>query len=114
VVQFLKTIESNLLINNFNHTNTMKKALTILVILTLGASLSYAQKGYRFEVRIDGLKDTTLLLGYHLGDKKFVADTAKVNSKGVAIFESDTLLHGGMYIIILPQRSYFDFLVSNN
>lgn len=114
VVQFLKTIESNLLINNFNHTNTMKKALTILVILTLGASLSYAQKGYRFEVRIDGLKDTTLLLGYHLGDKKFVADTAKVNSKGVAIFESDTLLHGGMYIVILPQRSYFDFLVSNN
>lgn len=93
--------------------NNMKRILALLIISTTLFSCSFAQ-GYRIEVKIDDLKDTTLLLGYHFGEKKFVADTAIVNSKGVAVFEGDSLLHGGMYIVILPQRSFFDILVSDN
>ena len=50
--------------------------------------------GYRIEIKIDGLKDTTLLLGYHFGDKKFVSDTARIDSNGVAIFEGQRPVSG--------------------
>ena len=93
--------------------NSMKHLLALLVIISALFSSACAQ-GYRIEVKIDDLKDTTLLLGYHFGEKKFVADTAFVDSKGVAVFEGDSLLHGGMYIVILPQRSFFDVLVTDN
>lgn len=92
----------------------MKKILAFATLLTLAFTVSFAQKGYRIEVQIDGLSNTQLLLGYHLGDKKFVADTAQVDSKGIAVFKGDSLLKGGMYIVILPQHSYFDILVDKN
>lgn len=92
----------------------MKRTLIILSIFMVISSISCAQKGYRIEVQIEGIADTTLLLGYHLGEKKFVADTAKVNSRGIAVFEGDSLLNGGMYIIIVPNKTYFDILLSSN
>lgn len=93
------------------------KRFLILLIVTIGLGLTAcAQTGdaYRIEIQLSDLKDTTLLLGYHFGDKKFVADTAQVDSKGVAVFQGDTPLPGGMYIVILPQRSYFDILIGDN
>lgn len=90
------------------------KRLFIITSIILSISLSACAQGYKIEVEIDGIKDTTLLLGYHFGEKKFVADTAQVNSAGVAIFEGDSLLPGGMYIVILPQQTFFDILLSNN
>lgn len=94
----------------------MKKVKYLLVVSTLMLVISntlYSQK-YRIEVQIDGIKDTTLLLGYHFGDKKYVQDTAKVDSKGVAVFEGDSTLRGGIYLIILPSKTYFEVLISDN
>ena len=88
---------------------TMKRVKFVLAILisVVFCSNIYAQK-YRIEVQIEGLKDTTLVLGYHFGEKKFVQDTAKVNSKGVAVFEGDSALKGGIYLVILPSKTYFE------
>jgi thiol-disulfide isomerase/thioredoxin len=90
------------------------KKFALLIITTVFLSISAYAQGYKIEVQFDDLKDASIMLGYHFGDKKFVVDTAQVNSKGIAIFEGDSLLPGGMYIVILPQRSYFDFLLSHN
>ncbi|MHC1704791.1 MAG: caspase family protein [Tenuifilaceae bacterium] len=69
---------------------------------------------YFIKVNIDGIKDTTLLLGYHLGDKKYVQDTAKVDSYGNAFFYGDSALKGGIYLVILPSKTYFEILISDN
>jgi hypothetical protein len=80
---------------------TMKKLLFALQLLLLSyGAFAQNHNGYRIEVKIDGLKDTTLLLGYHFGEKKFVSDTARLDSNGVAIFEGDSLLKGG----IIPRN----------
>jgi len=94
----------------------MKKIfLLILAFVMLAFVNAFAQKnGYRIEVKIDGLTQGDLLLGYHFGEKKYVKDTAKVNSKGVAVFEGDTLLPGGIYLVILPEKNYFEVLVDKN
>lgn len=94
----------------------MKKVKFILAVLSISILISsnlFAQ-GYKIEVQIEGIKDTTLMLGYHMGEKKFVQDTAKVDSKGVAVFEGDSVLRGGIYLVILPSKTYFEILVSDN
>ncbi len=84
-----------------------------LVVAFFISICSYAQT-YKIDVHIDGIKDTSLLLGYHFGEKKYVQDTAIVDSKGNAVFEGDTLLKGGIYLVILPSKTYFEILVSEN
>jgi thiol-disulfide isomerase/thioredoxin len=83
-----------------------------LIFLINITSVSCAQ-GYRIELKVDGLRDSTLQLGFYFGEKTLLADTARVNSKGVAIFKGDSLLHRGMYFIVLPG-SYFEILVGSN
>ena len=92
----------------------MKRTLLLLVLsFTLVLSRSYAQ-GYKIDVQINGIKDTTIMLGYHLGDKKYVQDTAMVDSKGYAVFKGDSALKQGIYLIILPSKTYFEILVTDN
>ncbi len=91
----------------------MKRISFLLTIIIIGfVSITRAQ-GYKIEVQINGLKDTTIMLGYHLGDKKYVQDTAKVDSKGYAVFQGDSLRQG-IYLVILPTKTYFEILVTKN
>lgn len=102
----------------------MKKTAIILLLAMVATIPSFSQKAptvktaskgkHKIEIKVKGLKDTELLLGYHFGSNKYVQDTAKVNSDGVAIFKGDSLLHRGVYIAILPDKTNFDFLVDNN
>lgn len=92
----------------------MRRLVFLLVFAFIGLSTFAQKSAYRIEVQVEGLKDTSLLLGYHFGDKKFVSDTAKVNSKGVAVFTGDSLLKGGIYLVILPGKTYFEVLISDN
>ena len=86
-----------------------------MAVLLLAAQGIMAQpKGYRVQVTVDGLRDTTVLLGYHFGPKMYVADTAKVDAHGRATFSGDTLLHGGIYFVVLPEKKYFELLMVGN
>lgn len=86
--------------------------MSFLILLVL--SNTACAQGYRIEVKIDGVKDTTIMLGYHLSDKKYVADTTFINSNGYGVFEGDSLLLGGMYLVILPNRTYFDIIIGDD
>jgi thiol-disulfide isomerase/thioredoxin len=92
----------------------MKRITIILTILIIVFCSNIFAQGYKIEVQISGIKDTTIMLGYHMGDKKYVQDTAKVDSKGYAVFNGDSTLKQGIYLIILPSKTYFEILISNN
>ena len=113
--------------------NTMKKtvkpyllAIGCLLILTLtqaagngtakpkSKSTKSSGVGYKIHVKINGLKDTTLLLGHHFGAKKYVVDTVKLNSKGEGTFTGDSLLEGGIYLLITPAMNYFEIIVDKD
>lgn len=103
---------------HFNATKKMmmKKLLIFFLacFISAGAIGANKQDGFQIKVKVDGLKDTTLLLGYYYGDKKYVLDTTRVNDKGYGVFEADTLLKGGIYIVVLPSMNYFEVLVTGN
>jgi peroxiredoxin len=70
------------------------------------------KEAYRYTVRIKELKDTVCYLAYHMGDKQYVADTARVDSKGEMFFTGSETLDPGIYMIVLPNRKYFEFLLT--
>lgn len=91
----------------------MKRTLiAALLLFTTLCATAQKNKGYHINVHIEGLRDTSVLLGYHFGSKMYVADTAIVDSKGQAVFSGDTALHGGIYFVVLPEKKYFELLMT--
>ncbi len=94
----------------------MKKTfVAILLILILIFSISgvFAQ-GYKIKVKINGIQDTTLMLGHHFGGKKYVKDTVQIDKNGIAIFKGEEKLPGGIYIVVLPGMTYFEILINGD
>ena len=86
------------------------------VVGSLTAQESFPE--YSFKFKIKGLKDTVAYLGFHMGDKKYVRDTCRVNSKGEVEFTHLTrqgaseVLKGGIYLFVLPNMQWFEFVVA--
>jgi peroxiredoxin len=86
----------------------------LLFVFLLFSCIAYAkdEKGYHIKVRIAGLHDTVAYLGHHFGDKQYVRDTAQVDKDGWVEFKGDSALTGGIYLVVLPSKTYFEILVN--
>jgi len=61
----------------------MRLRYLIIVILILCRIDGFAAKeDITLKLKIKGLKDTICFLGNYFGDKQYLRDTAKINSKG--------------------------------
>ena len=74
-------------------------------------NLSASAQGYSIKVKIKNLNKGQVFLAYHFSDKMYVADTCELNSKGEGVFQKNKTLTGGMYVIFLPTKNYFDIIV---
>ncbi|MDY0160809.1 MAG: DUF5106 domain-containing protein, partial [Bacteroidales bacterium] len=85
-----------------------------LLLILLAVNISTAQ--YSIKVKVNGVNDSTMMLGHHFGSKKYVVDTAHIDSKGWAHFEGKEDLDKGIYIIILPSlnNTYFECLIGDD
>lgn len=86
-------------------------ALPFFVSVLLSAH-SFGSGGYEIKVHITGLSDSTIYLGNHYGEKQYVRDTVKLDHNGWATFKGNDTLPGGIYLIVLPGKTYFEIIVS--
>ncbi len=70
--------------------------------------------GYEIKVKINNLKDTTIYLAFYLGDKTYMKDTTQLDANGEGVFKSDSSLPQGIYLVVLPRKTYFDVVVGEN
>jgi thiol-disulfide isomerase/thioredoxin len=92
--------------------NTTLRTIVILILFNLIAFTGFSQ-GYKISIKVNGIpKDTTCFLAYHFGDKQYLKDTAKVDSKGYFTFDGKKPLDKGIYLAVLPGKKYFEFIVS--
>lgn len=93
----------------------------ILLFLGLSALLfsfkpaAYAggnNPGYKIKIKINGISDTMLYMANYLGNQTYLVDSAMADKKGVAVFERDTVLDCGIYMIALDRTKLFEFVVS--
>jgi thiol-disulfide isomerase/thioredoxin len=92
------------------------RKLTFLFFLSIVPVLVSGQykNGYELNVTIHGLRDSTIYLAYHYGDKQYIKDTIVLNNSGRGKVSGKETLPEGIYMIVLPGRKYFEILISKN
>lgn len=94
----------------------MKKPILLAAIFAaiIFMSTAFAKDsgGYEIKVHVSGLKDTALFLGNHYGDKQYVRDTIRLDNNGWGTFKGPDSLPGGIYLVILPNKTYFEILLN--
>lgn len=85
-----------------------------IAFLLLSAENFAQENAYRIEVKVDKFQGKVCYLGYPYGPKKYLADTAEINSEGKFVFEGNKPLDGGLYFIYspAPESLYFDLIVA--
>ena len=96
----------------------MKKLFRFFVLMFCASIIihAYAQEGYEIKIKISALKDSTLLLGHHFAKDNMLIpdDTIKLDKKGAGVFKGKKSMPGGMYLIYLPSKKFFDVLLDKN
>lgn len=87
-----------------------------LIIFLIASAPAVCQLKYNHEIKItvNGLRDSSVYLAYHFGDKQYIKDTAKLDSRGYGVFAGPETLPQGIYMIVLPGKQYFEFLASDD
>jgi peroxiredoxin len=87
---------------------------SLLMLLAVGGMAQTAKNAYQIRVKVDGFTEKQLYLGYYMGDKQYVMDTAEVDAKGEFVFSGAEALKAGMYIVVLPPNNdFFQILVTD-
>jgi thiol-disulfide isomerase/thioredoxin len=86
----------------------------IFILLVPAFSFGQLKNGYEIDLSIKDLPDSTVFMAYHLGNKQYIKDTIKLDRKGHGIVQGQETLPQGIYMIVLPGRKYFEFLISEN
>ena len=68
-------------------------------------------KGYKIEVKVKDLKDTTVILGHFSDNSMFPDDTVWVDGNGKGMITGTKKLPGGVYFLVLPNYKWFDFIL---
>ncbi|MDX1627071.1 MAG: DUF5106 domain-containing protein [Fulvivirga sp.] len=92
----------------------MRKIFFISLLLLIANSVVTAQEGYQIELQVDGMADTTILLGYFYGESTYVKDTAHLDKQGRAIFSGAEKLSEGIYFPVVGKTRLFDFPVGKD
>ena len=88
----------------------MKKILLFAVLSLTVLSLSLGQ-GYKITVKVNGLSEDTLLLGYYYGKYQYVRDTVALDKFGKGVFETKDTVGGGIYFIVMPNKNFIEFVL---
>ena len=84
-----------------------------ILLMMLPAAGIFAQKnkgGYEIKIRVNGIHDTLCYLANYYGDKQYLKDSTRADKNGWLVFKGDNELEGGIYLVVLPGRKYFEFL----
>lgn len=87
----------------------MRLLLSILAFISILTQPLLAESpagGYRIEVQLEHYTGDTLKLGYYFGKAQYLRDTAVVK-QGKFVFEGDTALAPGVYLLVIPPDNKF-------
>ncbi|MEI7490900.1 MAG: thioredoxin-like domain-containing protein [Bacteroidota bacterium] len=93
------------------------KTLIKLLLLALFYGCVFpasAQKGYKLQFHIKGLKDTTCLIANYYGSGTYIKDTLKLDKSGKCTYAAAADLPKGIYIFIISDKNYFDFIIDKD
>ena len=87
----------------------------ILIFVLLGSfSLLRGQPGHSISVTVRGDQNIKVRLAYHVGSQQYVKDSLMTDRTGACRFSGAEKLAPGVYMIVLPGNTFFEFLLGND
>lgn len=83
-----------------------------LIAFIITGSLS--GQSHKIEISLKGMADSSLLIAYHYGDKKFIYDTLTADKNGKIELSGEESMPGGVYLVVLPDMKFFEFLIGDD
>lgn len=94
---------------------TKKLLLAALIILTAASYYPVSgQDGYSIDIRAQGVSNGKIRLAYHLGNQQFIRDSIITDITGRCRFSGKEKLPSGVYMIVFPGNTYFEFLAGDD
>ena len=84
----------------------------LLSAVILGSFSSHAQN-LKIDIKLENVSDSSAYLAHYLDGRIFADDTTQLVN-GVGLFQKDSLLDQGIYVVYLPSQKYFDLLIGND
>lgn len=91
----------------------MRKYVLLFFTLIIPV-LQLDSQSYNIQIRLKDFANDTIVLGHRFNASFIPKDTAVLDLKGNGIFTGKEALPQGMYLIYLPNKSFFDLLISND
>ena len=66
------------------------------------------------QIKVKGMKDTTLYLANYYGDKILKTDSVRLNHDGIGMLVRNKAQKEGMYLFYLNDKNYFEFLIGGD
>ncbi|MEA5460749.1 DUF5106 domain-containing protein [Arcicella sp. LKC2W] len=88
----------------------MKNIIALIALLFI-AQTTFSQ--HRIELKIKGLKDSTLYLVHHYEDTFLSQDTAQIDASGLAVFQGKKKLPLGFYVVAMGRSRIFDLVIND-
>ncbi len=111
-------IDSRIINSNTNFANMnltiMKKLILSILFFVFTGFVSQGQTGYAIKGKIKGWQDTVCYLGNYFGKYFPVKDTARIGKDGSFEFKNKEKLLDGIYIVILPNKTWIEILLDKN
>jgi thiol-disulfide isomerase/thioredoxin len=87
---------------------------TYIIAFLSFTGLLNGQPGHSISVTVDGAPQATVRLAYHVGNQQYVRDSLVADNEGRCNFSGADRLPPGVYMIVLPGNSFFEFLVGDD
>ncbi|MFT5750385.1 MAG: hypothetical protein ACI93S_001666, partial [Ancylomarina sp.] len=84
----------------------LHRSLILLTALIFG-NLNGNSQNLEIDIKLENVSDSSAYLAHYLDGRIFADDTTKLVN-GVGLFQKDTLLDQGIYVVYLPSQKYFD------
>lgn len=87
----------------------------LFTIIILLANISFAGKdAHNIKITVHGISNAKCQLAYHYGDKKYLQiDSIWADKNGTFTIKGDEKLLKGIYLVVLPNKSYFEILIGD-
>jgi thiol-disulfide isomerase/thioredoxin len=92
-----------------------KHIITFGLVLVLQAfALLYSQPGHSVGITVNGASEIKIRLAYHLGNEQYIKDSLSTDKAGKGRFTGSEKLSPGVYMIVLPGNTFFEFLAGED
>ncbi|MDZ7634940.1 MAG: thioredoxin-like domain-containing protein [Bacteroidales bacterium] len=94
---------------------SIRYSAAILISVFLNSfSLLNGQTGHSIQVTAKGAGDSKIRLAYHVGNQQYVKDSLSTDKDGACRFTGSDKLAPGVYMIVLPGNTFFEFLLEDD